>query len=347
MNRTKDAISLMVQGLFPSVAQLRLAFDDILEPDAPPAIVASFLTALRMSGERAETLSAALEAVLARMVPFGDPESIGPVRLDTCGTGGDHASSLNVSTASAIVCAAAGVPVIKHGNRAATGKSGSSQVLEALGVRLDLSPPALQEAARRFGFAFLFAPAFHPALKSLAPVRAALPFRTVFNLIGPLANPARPTHQLLGVPDAALADLFAQVLRISGVQRSVIVTGQDGLDEVTLGAPTRALLVTPEGVEEHLWHPELTFRLPMHEPREIRVESPEESARRIRAVFAGKAEHPADEAYIVANAAAGLWVTEKVPTPGDGVQAARQAIASGKAAETLESYAAFSRAGQG
>ncbi len=342
MNRANDALSKLVQGLKPGPAELRLAFDDILEPSAPPAGVAALLTAIRMSGERADVLECALGAVKARMIPFGDPESIGPVRLDTCGTGGDHASTLNVSTASALVCAAAGVPVIKHGNRAATGRSGSSQVLEALGVRLDLGAARLREAAARFRFAFLFAPAFHPALKSLAPVRSALPFRTVFNLVGPLANPARPTHQLLGVPDPALADLFAEVLKNSGIARAAVVTGHDGLDEVSLGSPTRAILVTPEGIEEHLWHPELTFGLPMFEPRTIRVESPDESARRIRAVFECRAEHPADEAYIVANAAAALWVAQRADSPQDGVRIARAAIASGQVSATLDGYAAFS-----
>lgn len=339
MNRANDALSMLVQGLSPSAAQLRMAFDDILDPAAPPAGVASFLTAIRMCGEKPEFLEAALDAVKTRMILFGDPESIGPVRLDTCGTGGDNASTLNVSTASAIVCAAAGVCVIKHGNRAATGRSGSSQVLESLGVRVDPGIPALVAAVRRLGFAFLFAPAFHPALKSLAPVRSALPFRTVFNLIGPLANPARPTHQLLGVPDPALAELFAQVLRNSGIVRAAVVTGHDGLDEVTLGASTQAILVTPAGIEKHLWHPDLTFGLPVFEPRLIRVESPDESARRIRAVFECRAEHPADEAYIVSNAAAALWVAEAAATPGEGVRVARDAIASGQAAATLENYA--------
>jgi len=343
MNRANDALSMLVQGLKPGAAELRLAFDDILEPTAPQAGVAAFLTAIRMSGERAEFLETALGAVKARMLPFGDPDAIGPIRLDTCGTGGDHASTLNVSTASALVCAAAGVPVIKHGNRAATGRSGSSQVLEALGVKLDPGVERLYEAVARFRFAFLFAPAFHPALKSLAPVRSALPFRTVFNLVGPLANPARPTHQLLGVPDPSLAELFAEVLLKSGVVRAAVVTGHDGLDEVSLGSPTRAILVTAEGIEEHLWHPELTFGLPMFEPRTIRVESPEESARRIRAVFECRAEHPADEAYIVANAAAALWVAQVADSPEDGVRLARNAIASGQVAGTLERYVEFSK----
>lgn len=344
MNRLNDALSLVVQGIRPSVQQMRLAFEDALEPGASPVGVAAWLTAMRLRGEDADMLEAVLAAVMDRMTPFGDADTFGPIRLDTCGTGGDHASTLNVSTAAALVCAAAGVTVIKHGNRAATGRSGSSQVLESLGVRLDLPLSALHEALHRFRFAFLFAPAFHPALKSLAPIRSALPFRTVFNLVGPLANPARPTHQLLGVADAALGDLFAKVLQARGIVSAAVVSGQDGLDEVSLGAPTRVLVVSQDSIEEHLWHPELTFGLPMYPPGLIRVDSPEESARRLRAVFDGRPEHPADEAYVVANAAAALWLAEKADSPSSGVELARSVLADGSVTRLLDDYARFSGA---
>lgn len=347
MNHLREVLSLMVQGQPVSPQQLRLAFDDLLNPETPPTLAAAWLTALRFQGENATTLATAVDAVTARMVPFGSTDEFGPTRLDTCGTGGDHSSSLNISTAAAIVCASAGVLVAKHGNRSATGQSGSSEVLEKLGVRLDLPVAALRKGLQEHGFAFLFAPAFHPALKTLAPTRKALPFRTVFNLVGPLANPVRPTHQLLGVADTTLADLFAEVLQKRGVRRAAVISGQDGLDEVSLGAPTRAVIVTPEGREELLWHPELTFGLPMFEPGQVRVGSPEESARRIRAVFAGTPENPADEAYITANAAAALWVAEKVATPMEGVALARQCIASGLARQKLEAYAAFTQIATG
>ncbi len=343
MIHLRDSLASLVQGQRLNPQQLRLAFDDLLDPDVPPSMAAGWLTALRMAGENGETLAAAVDAVMARMVDFGPAESLDPIRLDTCGTGGDHACSLNISTAAAFVCAAAGVTVVKHGNRSATGNSGSSEVLEKLGIRLDLAVDQLRQSVIEQGFAFLFAPAFHPALKTLAPIRKSLPFRTVFNMVGPLANPARPTHQLLGVADIALAELFAEVLQKKGITRAAIISGQDGLDEVSLGAPTRALIVTPEGCEEHLWHPELTFGLPMYHPTCVQVDSPEESARRIRSVFEARPEHPADEAYIVANAAAALWVAGKVGSPIAGVGLARQVIESGKAMSKLTDYARFTQ----
>jgi len=345
MSQLSQALSQLAQGLTVSPQQLRLAFDDLLEPDVAPALAAAWLTALRLQGENATTLATAVDSVTARMVGFGSVDEFGPVRLDTCGTGGDHSSSLNISTAAAIVCAVAGVTVAKHGNRSATGNSGSSEVLEKLGLKLDLSVDKLRQSLHTHKFAFLFAPAFHPALKTLAPIRKALPFRTVFNLVGPLANPVRPTHQLLGVADVTLADLFGDVLQKRGIRRAAVISGQDGLDEVSLGAPTRALIVTPQGRDELLWHPELTFGLPIYEPGLVRVDSPDESARRITAVFANRPEHPADEAYIAANAAAALWVAEQVATPLEGVALARKVLQSGQAARKLEEIRLFSQSG--
>lgn len=343
MSQLSQALSQLAQGLTVSPQQLRMAFDDLLEPDVAPALAAAWLTALRLQGENATTLATAVDSVTARMVGFGSVDEFGPVRLDTCGTGGDHSSSLNISTAAAIVCAAAGVTVAKHGNRSATGKSGSSEVLEKLGLKLDLSVDSLRQSLHTHQFAFLFAPAFHPALKTLAPIRKALPFRTVFNLVGPLANPVRPTHQLLGVADVTLADLFGDVLQKRGIRRAAVISGQDGLDEVSLGGPTRALIITPQGRDEILWHPELTFGLPIYQPGLVRVDSPDESARRILAVFANRPEHPADEAYITANAAAALWVAEHVPTPLEGVALARKVIQNGLATRKLEEIRLFTQ----
>lgn len=344
MNHLRETLAQLVQGHELTDTQLRSAFDDLLDPNVPPELAAAWLTALRFQPETPAILSSAVDAVNSRMLSFGSLAELGPIRLDTCGTGGDHASSLNISTAAAFVAASAGVTVVKHGNRAATGSSGSSEVLGELGVQLDISVAKLRESARRFHFAFLFAPSFHPALKTLAPIRKQLPFRTIFNLVGPLANPACPTHQLLGVADASLGKLFAQVLHTRGIHRAAVVTGLDRLDEVSLGAPTQVLLVHPGGYEEHLWHPELTFGLPQFPPDRIRVSSPSESAQRIRAVFEGKSDNPADEAYILANAAAALWVAEQVQTPMDGVELARSIIDSGAALNRLDQYAAFSQA---
>ena len=206
-------------------------------------IAAAFLTALRVKGETADELEGAVAAVRERMIRWESGMDAAPL-LDTCGTGGDGAGTVNISTAAAIVVAACGVPVVKHGNRAATGLSGSSDVLAVLGVATDLGPALSRRCLAELGIAFLFAPRFHPGLVRLAPVRRQLPFRTIFNLVGPLCNPASPSHQLVGVPDENQAELVAQVLsRQEHIHRAVVVTGCDGLDEVTLDGPTQVWVV--------------------------------------------------------------------------------------------------------
>lgn len=341
MNHIREVLGLFSQSQAVASPQLRLAFDELLDPETPPVLAAALLMALRLSGETAEVLSIAVDAVMAHSIPLAPVEQLGNFRLDTCGTGGDHASTLNISTATAFVVSAAGYPVVKHGNRSATGQSGSSEVLDSLGIRTDLSPQQLVKVFQELKFAFLFAPAFHPALKTLAPTRKLLPFRTVFNLVGPLANPARPTHQLLGVADHRLAELFAEVLQKSGVQKAAIISAQDGLDEVSLGAPTRVLLVAQNYRQELLWHPELTFGMAIIAPEAVRVNSPAESARRISAVFQSRPENAADEAYIVANSAAALWLADAVESPMEGVELARKVIKTGAVISLLESYEQF------
>ena len=219
-------------------AQARLAVDAIMAGDAPDALVGAFLAALRVKGESAEELAGAVEAVRERMTGWEPIEGLPPA-LDTCGTGGDGANTVNISTASAVVVAACGVPVAKHGNRSASGNSGSAEVLTELGVAVEAEPPALRRCLAELGITFLFAPRFHPALRFAAPVRRQLPFRTLFNMIGPLANPARPAYQLIGVPDPRQADLMAAAIARLGVVRAAVVTGSDGLDEVSLDGPTR------------------------------------------------------------------------------------------------------------
>ncbi len=179
-----------------------------------------------------------MAAVREHAVGWPDRADLPPV-LDTCGTGGDGACTVNISTAAAIVVAAAGVPVAKHGNRSASGNSGSAEVLTELGVAVEADPSILVRCLRELKLTFLFAPRFHPALRFAAPVRRQLPFRTLFNLVGPLANPARPAFQLIGVPDPRLADLVAEAMARLGVTRAAVVTGSDGLDEVSLGGETR------------------------------------------------------------------------------------------------------------
>jgi anthranilate phosphoribosyltransferase len=338
MNHLRDALAELSTGRLPVREQLELAFEDLLEPETPPVLVSAFLTALRMKGESATVLEMAVKIVIRKSVEFATSAELGPVRLDTCGTGGDGAASINISTASAFVVASAGVPVVKHGNRSATGRSGSSDVLDSLGIRVNQSVEKLKQLYHQLHFVFLSAPDFHPALKWIAPIRKQLPFRTIFNLVGPLANPARPTHQLLGVADQSLAKLFAHVLQKRQVMRTAIISAHDGLDEISTGSPTRVLLVTPDSMEDLLWHPGLTFGMRIMDSSGLRVESAAESARRILAVFEDKPEKSVDEAAIVMNSAAALWVAGQVDSPLEGIEMAREAIGSGAALRLLENY---------
>ena len=237
---------------------------------------------------------------------------IAPERLlDTCGTGGDGAGTVNISTAAAIVVAACGVPVVKHGNRAASGNSGSSDVLSALGVAADPGPAVLTPVPGRAEDHLPVRPAVPPRPWPVAAVRRQLPFRTLFNLVGPLCNPAGPAYQLVGAPDEAQADLLAAVLaRLEHVRRAAVVTGSDGLDEVTLDGPTRVLRRRigrgpPRNVAPGRFRPEV---LPC--VRSCGSTGPEDSAERIRRTFAGEPGPVRD--YVLANSAAALWVAERV-----------------------------------
>jgi anthranilate phosphoribosyltransferase len=253
--------------------------------------------------------------------------------LDTCGTGGDGAGTINISTAAAFVTAACGVPVVKHGNRAATSKAGSSDVLAALGVAYDADPDLSRRTLSALSLAFLFAPRYHPGLARLAPVRRRLPFRTVFNLIGPLCNPASPPHQLVGVPNDAHAGLLAEVLSRRGhLRRAAVVTGGDGLDEITLDGPTTVRLVEAGRVEQTRWCPE-DFGLARQHAGSLVVRDAGESADRLIQIFQG--QRGAERDYVIANTAAALWVATKC-TLLEGAARAQEAIDSGAAARLLE-----------
>ena len=328
----------LARGRSVSALEVECAVASLLEDEVREAVASAFLTALRIKGETADELEGAVRAVRSRMVRW--ESRIGPERLlDTCGTGGDGASTVNISTASAVVAAACGVPVVKHGNRAASGNSGSSDVLSALGVTADPGPEVLCRCLTELNLAFLFAPRFHPGLKSVAAVRRQLPFRTLFNLVGPLCNPAGPGYQLVGTPSEAQADLLAAVLaRLEHVRRAVVATGSDGLDEVTLDGPTTVRLVEPGQVRLETWLPD-DFGLASCGAEGLRVNGPEESAERIRRAFAGEPGPVRD--YVLANSAAALWVAG-MSSLREGVARAAVALDSGAAAGLLSRWSVVS-----
>ena len=299
--------------------------------------MASLLVALCMKGETAEELAAAASVLRERMVCL---ETGRDGVLDTCGTGGDGAGTFNISTATALVVAGAGVPVVKHGNRAMSGTSGSADVLEALGVRTDGNPERAGHCLERTGLAFCLAPLFHPALRHVGGVRRRLGVRTLFNCLGPLVNPARAPYQLLGVGRPEWLDLMAGALaRLGGTRRALLVSGHDGLDEVTLAAPTRVREVRGERVTAWEWTPD-DFGLASCSLGELRVTGAEESARVIRGILTGDSGPATD--VVLANVAAALIAAERAATPREGVHLAREALLNGNASRVLQELQAAS-----
>lgn len=313
----------------------------LLAGQAAPAQVGGFLTALHMKGESVGEVAAAARVLRAHMHPVaGVPSGA----IDTCGTGGDGAGTFNVSTAAALVVAGAGVPVAKHGNRAASSRVGSADVLEAMGVSLALRPDAVADCVAHTGFTFMFAPNHHPALRAVSGVRRELGVRTVFNLLGPLINPAGVARQVVGVADPAVVDLLAGALAKLGTIRAWVVHGAGQLDELSLAGESRVVEVTPEGRRSFVVSPE-ALGLEEAPVSALRVDSLAEAAARLGGVLAGE-PGPMREATCL-NAAAGLVVGGAVPDLADGVARARAAIDSGAAARVLAQVVAFTTAHAG
>jgi len=313
----------------PSPETVGQVFRAIFAGKWPPVQVAGILVALRFAGESPELLAAAAGALRAVMLPV---EHSFPVLLDTCGTGGDHSSTLNLSTGAALIAAAAGVPVAKHGNRAATSRTGSADVLEALGVALDVPPERQSEVLRTVGLSFLFAQAHHPAMLHAMPVRRELGIRTLLNCLGPLANPARATHQLVGAFDQTARARLAGALRVLGTKRAWVVRSADGMDEVSPYATTHVTQVTPSGLEEFEIAPE-DFGIARSRAGSTDGGEAGENARVLEAILRGQA-HPAVDAFIL-NAAAALVVGEGL-RPRQAADQARALLESGVAFTTLE-----------
>jgi anthranilate phosphoribosyltransferase len=323
-------LPLLLEGRDLSPDLIRSAVQDLTAGRFDEAEAAAFLVALRVKGESAAELATAVEVLREAMVRLRPSDELA---LDTCGTGGDGTGTFNISTAVALVVAGAGVRVVKHGNRSVSSRSGSADVLAALGVGIEGGPAWAQRTLDECGFAFCFAPHFHPALAKVGPLRRKLGVRTIFNLLGPLLNPAGAEHQLLGVGAAALLDPLAGALARLGTRQAFLVCGRDSLDEVSLAAPTMVRKVTPGGVERLEWTPE-DFGLESVPLADLRAEGPQESAAIIRGVLAGE-PGPARQ-IVLANAAAGLVAAGKAASLRDGVAAAARAIDAGAAATVLQ-----------
>jgi anthranilate phosphoribosyltransferase len=310
------------------------AVSSIMAGTAPEAAIAAFLTALAVRGETEDELVGAATAMRGHLAPV--PHGQARV-LDTCGTGGDGADTFNISTAAAFVCAAAGVAVGKHGNRSASSRVGSADVLEAAGVRLEVAPARAGALLDQLGFCFMFAPVHHAAMRHAAPVRRLLGARTIFNLLGPLASPAGATHQLVGVPDARRLAPMARVLGRLGAARALVVHGAGGLDELSLHAPSEAALYdrAARSVERLSLDP-VALGLTPAPPSALSGGDAASNAAIMRAVLSGEAGPRAD--VVALNAGVALWVAEAAASPRDGVARAREVIASGAAADLLARY---------
>jgi anthranilate phosphoribosyltransferase len=331
----QEAIRALVDGGSLDGPTAAGAMESIMCGEATQAQIGAFLAALRVRGETAEVVAACAGVMQAHAEPV-------PVEgvIDICGTGGDGIDTFNVSTAAGIVAAAAGARVAKHGNRAMSSRCGSADVLEALGARTDLGGEAVARAIERCGFGFLFAQRFHPAMKHVAGPRRELGVRTVFNMLGPLTNPARPFGQLAGVGAPHLGPLMAEAFALRGMERAIVVHSGEGLDEISPAGPTRAWFVERGTVTERELTPE-TFGAPRHRLEAVLGGDPERNAGLMREMLAGAGGAVSD--FTVINAAAALYVAGRAEHLAACAALAREAIASGRAKETLERYVAITQ----
>ena len=319
------------------------ALREILDGAATASQVAAFVFGLRCKGETVDELTGMLEAMLevAERVPV--PPRLAGRLVDTCGTGGDRAGTINISTIAALVVAGAGAPVCKHGGRAASSRTGSADVLEALGVEITLPPLGVARCIESAGIGFCFAPRYHPAMRHVIPTRRELGVPTAFNLLGPLANPGRTPFQLVGVGDGRAADRLARVLGHAGAVRAWVVHGEDGLDELSTTAPSRVVEWSGESGELRTFSvdpQELGLR--RARPEELRGGDAAHNAQVVRDVLAGTTGAQRD--VVLLNAAAALVVNGTAGTLEDGLEQAAQSVDSGRAAACLERLVATSRA---
>jgi anthranilate phosphoribosyltransferase len=311
-------------------AQASAALTEILQGAASPAQIAAFMIALRMKGETVEEMSGMLSTLLAFAEPLPLPAGLDIV--DTCGTGGDRSHSINVSTMAALIVAGAGAPVCKHGNRAASSASGSADVLEALGVAIDLGPASVGRCVEETGMGFCFAPRFHSALRHAGPTRRELGVPTVFNFLGPMANPARARRQVLGVSAPAMAEKMIGVLQANGAERALVVYGHDGLDELTVTTTSTVLELRDGNVRTYVVDP-VALGIDVSEVGALKGGDASTNAASVRRVFDGEKGPHRDFALL--NAAAGLVASGLVDDLADGLVAAAASIDDGRAAAVL------------
>ena len=336
----KALLQKLVDRVDLTPAEVEAAFEAIFQGEVTPAQMGAFLVGLRMKGETPAEIAAAATVMRRRATPVRTPP--GRVVLDTCGTGGDGAGTFNISTAAALVVAGAGVTVAKHGNRSVSSQSGSADLLTACGVQVDAPVEVIERCLTEVRIGFLYAPALHGAMRHVGPVRREVGVRSIFNLLGPLANPARASRQLLGVYAAPLVPVVAETLARLGTERALVVHGLEGLDEISPSGPTRAAWVEAGQVREVEIRPQDGGLTPV--PRgAIQGGTPEDNARLLAGLLGGHGG-PLRDAVLL-NAGAALWVADAVQTLAEGVLRAAESIDSGAARTRLERLVTLTRAG--
>ncbi len=319
-----------------SMDEAAQAMEEIMSGRAQPAQIAGLLIGLSMKGERPTEIVGLARTMRAKAVPLSRTHA--PV-FDTCGTGGDLAHTFNVSTVAALVLAACGVRVAKHGNRSVSSRCGSADLFEGLGVQITAEPPVVERCLEEAGIAFFFAPTFHPSMRHAGPTRKELGVRTAFNLLGPLTNPAGASRQLVGVPRPELTELVARSLALLGSERAWVVHGADGLDEISTTGYTKVSECRSGAVNTFYVHP-ADFGLPKAHPTQLAGGDAAANAAIARRILAG--EHGAPRDIVLLNTAASLLIAERVSSVQEGIEQAARAIDEGRAARVLETLAGMS-----
>ena len=333
----KEAIETVVSGSSLSFEQATGAMEEIMSGEATPAQIAALVTALRIKGETVDEIAGLASVMRAKAVPV----AVTPPVVDTCGTGGDNRASINISTAAAFVAAGAGLKVAKHGNRAMTSHCGSADVLEALGVKIDLGAEAVAECLEKIGIGFMFAPLFHPAMKHAAAPRREIGIRTVFNILGPLTNPARAESQVIGVPSEELGSKIAAVLHRLGTKHSLVVHSLDGMDEISICGQSLVWEVNEDKVSPPYKISPQYFGFNEASLADIKGGTPEENAKMLRRILDGERGPRRD--VVVMNTAAVLLAGNRASDLKEGARLAEEAIDSGQAREKLEGLVRLSQ----
>ncbi|MDD5338343.1 MAG: anthranilate phosphoribosyltransferase [Dehalococcoidales bacterium] len=333
----KEAIGALVEGKNLSYEEAYFVMGEIMGGEATPAQVGAFLTALRLKGETADEIAGLATVMRAKATPV---KIKGPA-IDIVGTGGDGAATFNISTAAAFVVAGAGLKVAKHGNRAMSSNCGSADILEALGVKIELSADSVTECIENAGIGFMFAQAFHPAMRYAAPVRKEIGIRTIFNILGPLTNPAQVEHILLGVPSEDIGSKIAAVLKRLGIKHALVVHGKDGLDEISITGKSVIWDITKDKLSSPYEVTPKNFGFSKADISEVKGGTPQENASLLNRILGGEKSVLRD--MVVMNAAAALVAGDVTKDLKEGVEIAEESIDSGKAKGKLERLATLSR----